>query len=662
MTDDTPLLRRYAEEKSEEAFAELVRRQVDFVYGAALRQTRGNAALAQEVTQAVFTDLARKAGRLGRHEVLVGWLHTATRFAAGKAMRAESRRRVREREAGVMNEILREENGAAEWERLRPVIDEALGELKERERVAVLLRFFEKKPLADVGAALALTETAARSCVDRALDKLHAALARRGIVSTSAALGVALGNQVNAAAPAGLSASVAGAALAEAALGGGLAASLASIGLMSTAKIAGVAAVALALALSLATNAYLLLTSPAEEQRLAVAKGPIASSTPATDTALAALTRGDFAALRDRLRADGASEATVRGVIEGVLRRRYREKLSAQRAELMQHSWWSDSSWWWQGGRTGGPPAWTDDAKMLREMVLDPLDRLFGPDPAEVAEQEARFEFLAADKRQGFVALERDFDAAKARFTGAEQNGPVYAELKRVHDEQERQLLAGLSPAERTEYNLHFSPTAVALRERMSQIVASEQEYRAIMGVVTSPDNNSRATSNGQNYRERDQRGLDQVVAALGYDRGLDYVWAGAWEYPSYARVAQDAGLPPSTAGRVLQLAAESINRAITIHDDAALTPEEKRAAMVALQQQVRPQLDALLPPEQQQRLAAETLTWFTALGQGRYKVIPTSAAGTTGSIISPGTTSVETPAPANRVSRQYVARRPGGG
>lgn len=253
MTDDAELLRRYAEEGSEDALAEVVRRRVDLVYGAAWRQVRSNGALAEEITQVVFTELARKAGRLARHEALVGWLHTATRFAAAKALRSESRRRAREQEAYAMNEVLRADEGVEDWERLRPVIDEALGELKERERAAILLRFFEKKPLAEVGAALALTETAARSCVDRALDKLHAALARRGITSTAAALGVALANQVAVAAPVGLAASATAGALAgvgavsATVAGGGGAAGGAFfagfLGFMNTTKIMSVVAV-----------------------------------------------------------------------------------------------------------------------------------------------------------------------------------------------------------------------------------------------------------------------------------------------------------------------------------------------------------------------------------------------------------------------------------
>ncbi len=214
MTDDAELLRRFAEEKSDAALAELVRRQVDFVYAAALRQTRGNAALAQDVAQVVFIDLARKAAALSRHEVLVGWLHTATRFVAAKAIRAERRREAREQEAVMMNETSRTEEASVDWERLQPVLDEVLGELKERERAAILLRFFEKRPFAEVGAKLSLTETAARSCVERGLEKMRPLLARRGVSSTAAALGLALSGHATAAAPAGLAASITGAALA----------------------------------------------------------------------------------------------------------------------------------------------------------------------------------------------------------------------------------------------------------------------------------------------------------------------------------------------------------------------------------------------------------------------------------------------------------------
>jgi len=106
MDDDRQLLRRYAKDGSEAAFGELVARHVNLVYSAALRRTGGDAHLAQDVAQLVFTDLARKARSVPENVVLAGWLHRATRYAAAQLLRTERRRAAREQEAVTMNSIL----------------------------------------------------------------------------------------------------------------------------------------------------------------------------------------------------------------------------------------------------------------------------------------------------------------------------------------------------------------------------------------------------------------------------------------------------------------------------------------------------------------------------------------------------------------------------
>jgi RNA polymerase sigma factor (sigma-70 family) len=656
MLEDAELLRRYAAEKSEPAFAELVRRHVNFVYACALRRVGGDRQLAEDVTQHVFTALARDAAALAQREVLSGWLFTTARNASAQVVRTERRRLARETEAQLMNELTSSPAHDAEWERLRPVLDDALDGLNDDDRQAVLLRYFEGKSFAEVGVKLRLTENTARMRVERALDKLHALLARRGVTSTTAALGLALANQAGVAAPAGLAASVTGAALRGAlTAGSGATASLSLLHFMSMTKIV-TGVVAVALALSVTANGYLL-------SRPAVASADPAPASAAIPTAaatvpLAVLARGDVAVLRDKLRAAGASEAMTRGVVEGVLRRRYREKLSAQRAEQMRTGWWKDSSWWYQTSRTQAPPRFVDDRKLLREMVLDPLDQLFGPDPDEVAEREAPFEFLPADKRAAFAALERDYAIAMSRLAGAEQNSPAGSKIIRERDERRQQVLATLSPDERAEYDLRFSPLAARLHDRMDLIGATEPEYRAIMGVIPA----SAADGRPALTAEQEQAMARQLVAALGYDRALDYVWAGAWEYPTYVQIAREAGLPAGTAARVLELAAETTEQARAIHANEALDVAEKRAALAALQAQVRPALNSLLPPAQQQRIGGEVLTWFTALGDGHYRFIPTGIAMGTGSIMIAGNASVETPLPRSGGRTQFVLRRPGGG
>lgn len=214
MIEDAELLRRYVEEKSEPAFAEIVQRHLDLVYAAALRRAGGDAHAAADVAQQVFIQVARRAASLSRGVVLPAWLYNTTRNIAVSHVRAERRRRRLEQEAAIMSEASQEESRTAEWERIRPLLDASMDELGERDREAVVLRCLAHRPFADIGAALKMSDDAARMRVDRALEKLRALLARRGVTSTGAALGLVLANEAACAVPVGLAASVTGAALA----------------------------------------------------------------------------------------------------------------------------------------------------------------------------------------------------------------------------------------------------------------------------------------------------------------------------------------------------------------------------------------------------------------------------------------------------------------
>jgi RNA polymerase sigma factor (sigma-70 family) len=243
MNEDAALLRRYAEEKSEAAFAELVQLHLDLVYPAALRRLGGDTHAAADVAQQVFTTLARDAKNLSRHSILAAWLYTATRNAAIDHIRSEQRRAAREQHAQAMQNLHSQAVPDAEWEKLRPVLDEAMDALPEADRAAVLLRFFEQRPFAEIGRALRLSEDAARMRVDRALDKLHTLLARRGVTSTGAALATVLAHPGFAAVPAGMGPLVTAAALAGARVGGG-AAMAATVFMSKSTLVASAAALA----------------------------------------------------------------------------------------------------------------------------------------------------------------------------------------------------------------------------------------------------------------------------------------------------------------------------------------------------------------------------------------------------------------------------------
>src|ERR1019366_8152999 len=208
---DNQLLEAWVARRSDPAFAELVRRYVDVVHSAALRQVR-DSQLAEDVAQAVFLVLARKAPSLKRHAALAGWFFCTTRFVAARALRGEARRHRHEQEAATMNaQAQTPDSDESTWTRIAPLLDEAIAALPSTDRNAVLLRFFQAKPMSDVGEQLGVSEEAAKKRVTRAVDKLKDFFVRRGITLSAALLAGALGRGAVQAAPAGLTARIAAA-------------------------------------------------------------------------------------------------------------------------------------------------------------------------------------------------------------------------------------------------------------------------------------------------------------------------------------------------------------------------------------------------------------------------------------------------------------------
>jgi len=203
---DQQLLDDYAERRSEEAFAELVQRHVDFVYSAALRMVR-DAHLAEDVTQAVFAALAREAHRLKDRSVLSGWLHRTAQNLAANVVRTDVRRRAREQEAAAMDQLLATAADPG-WEHIAPHLDDALGQLNEAERDAVLLRYFEHKTAREIAQTFGTSEEAAQKRVNRAVERLRDLFSKRGITVGASGLTVVISANAVQAAPVGLAATI----------------------------------------------------------------------------------------------------------------------------------------------------------------------------------------------------------------------------------------------------------------------------------------------------------------------------------------------------------------------------------------------------------------------------------------------------------------------
>jgi RNA polymerase sigma factor (sigma-70 family) len=199
---DQQLLCEYLEQRSDAAFAELVRRHIDVVYSAALRMVC-ETHTAEDVTQAVFLALSQNAAHLKGHPVLSGWLHCTARNLAAKSVRSDVRRRAREQEAAVMQELLSAQSDAP-WEKVAPHLDDALGELPEAERDALLLRYFQKKSAPEMAGILGISDEAAQKRVSRAVEKLRERFAKRGIAIGASGLVVLVSANAVQGAPAGL--------------------------------------------------------------------------------------------------------------------------------------------------------------------------------------------------------------------------------------------------------------------------------------------------------------------------------------------------------------------------------------------------------------------------------------------------------------------------
>lgn len=209
-TSDRQLLARFTRDRAEDAFAELVRRHIDLIHSAALRQVR-SPQLAEEVAQSVFTDLARNAHRLtGGGDApspgsLTPWLYQVTRRTAIDVVRREARRQLREQIATEMNVM---NATTADWTHIEPLLDEAMSTLDESDRAAVLLRYFENKSLREVGQQLGTSDDAAQKRVSRAVERLREFFAKRGVTVGAGGLVVVISANAVQAAPVGLAVTI----------------------------------------------------------------------------------------------------------------------------------------------------------------------------------------------------------------------------------------------------------------------------------------------------------------------------------------------------------------------------------------------------------------------------------------------------------------------
>jgi RNA polymerase sigma factor (sigma-70 family) len=183
---DFELLQRFTQQGEQSAFADLVRRHLDLVFATALRKVEDPGG-AQEVAQNVFAALARKAWRFAPDDSLPAWLHKATLLESKHWLRGELGRRRREQAAAELGTTMHTPENHPAFQALLPLLDEALLSLREKDRTALLLRFYERQSLREVGAAFGVSEDTAQKRVQSALDKLAGFFKEHGFKTASVA-------------------------------------------------------------------------------------------------------------------------------------------------------------------------------------------------------------------------------------------------------------------------------------------------------------------------------------------------------------------------------------------------------------------------------------------------------------------------------------------
>lgn len=220
--EDMQLLQEYAQSGNQCAFEQLVTRHIDWVYSVCLRGVKDRH-LAEDVAQAVFIILARKAKSMAPNTILRGWLFKAARFAVADALKKQNRHKRHLQRAAELSMGDLNPHDEASWSRLAPALEEAVACLGEKDRQAIMLRFYESKSLAEVGAILGISEEAAKKRVSRAVEKLRTIFSREGVTLSAALLLLLLTTRASQAAPLGL-----GLTISSAATGSSIASGMAS--------------------------------------------------------------------------------------------------------------------------------------------------------------------------------------------------------------------------------------------------------------------------------------------------------------------------------------------------------------------------------------------------------------------------------------------------
>jgi hypothetical protein len=348
-----------------------------------------------------------------------------------------------------------------------------------------------------------------------------------------------------------------------------------------------------------------------------------------TGDIVAALKANDAEGLRDLLRTAGLPDETVRAVVSSTIWGRYRDRINILQPKPDPNApWWKQEQDWWGNKLTREQRA---EMRRLQREATDESIRLLGPDKdPRSGWQDPRFGFLTDAKRKDVQEIEQDYQDLLQEAQQDMQGFTLPSDVEKIRflqEEKKRDIAALLTPQELADYELRMSPTAQQLRWKMAKFDGTEEEYRKIFAVQQAYDSTQQfdawgnplntASQDWEKHQQAQKQVNAQIKDALGSERYADYMRSQNHEYQQLATAAKRLSLPPETAIQVFNLRHELSSESQRIADNANLTTEQKKQALVALSKKTRDQVRASLGNEASEVYLKSSMSWLNSLEHG---------------------------------------------
>jgi|GEM_PF-1324831 len=582
--EDLELLEQFSQTHSEEAFEILVSRHVNLVYSVALRKT-GNPEAAREITQAVFLVLSQKAASLNKKTILAAWLHETARLTSSHYYRDETRRLHREQEACM--QFLSNKTAQETWSQLEPHLDDAINDLSQKDREAIVIRFFENKSLAELGKVQGISEDAAQKRVSRALDKIRSYFIRRKIALPSMALGAVLTANSIQAAPSGLVAATVAAITTNGSMAGGTVFAL-SKGVIKTMaltklKISASLGVAVLLAASSSVLVWQEVVSITRSNSTTFARSnsshSIASSTQAPllknapTFSWSNIESTDYRQYANNLRKAGFPEEMVRDIVLADLHQLYRkeiQKIYGNHSPLLY--WKKNYNTTYSDTEKKITALFKKESAVAQSILGYPVDMNKFIEPVWLGGDDisSTFGWLPQEKCEAAKKLINESDLDDSDDNYSEKFKKITKLLSTI-----------LTPEEIEEYRLRESSQGQRLRQYSYYANPTPEEFKALFKVRESIKD-----CQDESFSLL-QKEIDGLTQTLGSDRAIElakecdrtYFWANV--------AAERYGIPSQSIDQAVKLKWDTMKQSEQIWSDTTLAEPQRQQQLASLKESV---------------------------------------------------------------------------